>query len=32
MWDTMEAKVSGLATSMNEIKELLFMKGGLRFN
>jgi hypothetical protein len=32
MWDNMEAKVSGLATSMNEIKELLFMKGNLGYN
>jgi hypothetical protein len=32
MWDNMEAKVSRLATSMNEIKELLFMKGSLGSN
>ncbi len=32
MWDNMEAKVSGLVTSMNEIKELLFMKGNLGYN
>ncbi len=32
MWDIMEAKVSGLVTSMNEIKELLLMKGGLGSN
>jgi hypothetical protein len=32
MWDNMEAKVSGLATRMNEIKELLPMKGSLNSN
>ncbi len=32
MWDNMEAKVSRLATIMNEIKELLFMNGDLVFN
>jgi hypothetical protein len=29
MWDNMEVKVTGLPTSMNEVKELLLMtKGG----
>jgi hypothetical protein len=32
MWDSMEKKVSRLATSMNEIKELLLMKGNLGYN
>jgi hypothetical protein len=32
MWDNMEAKVSKLATSMNEMKELLFMNIGLGSN
>ncbi len=32
MWDNMEAKVSGLVTSMDEIKELLLMKGDLGSN
>jgi hypothetical protein len=32
MWDKMEAKVLGLVTRMNEMKELLFMNIGLGSN